>query len=431
VSGKLGAILVAALLASAAQAGGEGCRDGRLDLTAGLERIEKRAREAAAKVMEGRLAEEKRLPNPRAAKQVQAPSGASADASPVDNPSLPELFALAIDNELLDVSERQAFSASLNPFAFVTLFRPGVAEDEKKYQSYWWLRKLDGKLTLGGKGDAFDRDGDGKADEALRAKDLSDSVTWEVRFRAIGSRDRREKPFVDRYRKKVAHLVEAEVDAYGSFVTANWRPPRADSDACMSADDLEALLKEPALQAQLAEVGVRSLRTTEAIDAAVKDVDRRLVITLFASGTRREEELGPDKTSFGVRAGWGRGLLDHTVNLDWSEQEGIRAAPDPRVFKFGYQASGEIQGAGFEGSRLSVFGAWERYSNVPSAKHRTVAKAGGKLEVRLADGLTLPISVTWANHRDLLSDSDEIVRNVAIALDLSDLRKPKKSPSAP
>jgi hypothetical protein len=60
-----------------------------------------------------------------------------------------------------------------------------------------------------------------------------------------------------------------------------------------------------------------------------------------------------------------------------------------------------------------------------------VAKAGGKLEIKLAEAITLPVSVTWANHRDLLTDAGDVVGNVAIALDLSDLRKAKKKDGSP
>jgi hypothetical protein len=408
----------------------QACRDGRLSLTDALTRIEARATELADQRRNTDLAALRRQPNPRAAKQVQASSGANASVSPVDNPSLPELFALAIDNGLVDVSEEHAISASLNPFAFVTLVRPDVADHEKDYQAYSWLRRLDGKVTLGGQGDAFDRDGDGEVDEALRAQSLSDSVAWEVRARVIGSRDRRDKGFVDRYSTKVKPFLEAELSAYRKFLTSSFTPKlmqAADDSACIEPAALEKLLADPELASELANVGGRSKETLEVIDGLVKDVDRSLVVTVFASGTRREDELGPDKTGFGLRAGWGRGLLDHTLNVDWTKLEGLQGAPDARVTKVGYQASGEIQGAGFEGSRLSFFGAFEHYSNVPAAKHRTVAMAGGKLEVRLADGLTLPLSVTWANHRDLLTDADDIVGNVAIALDLSDLRKAKKA----
>ena len=89
---------------------------------------------------------------------------------------------------------------------------------------------------------------------------------------------------------------------------------------------------------------------------------------------------------------------------------------------------GLLRARGYEDSQLSLFAAWERYSNVPSAAHRTIAKAGGKLELRLAPGLTVPLSVTWANHADLLTDADTIVGHVGIGLDLADRRKAKAAP---
>jgi hypothetical protein len=421
-------VLVASL-AAATHMWGQACPDGQMSITDAMQRAQAVAEVAEAMatwdIAAARLAEAKERPNPRAAKQVQAPSDASPSASPVDAPSMPELVGLAIDSKLLSLSEQQAFSVSLNPFAFATLARPNMSETE--YQSFAWLRRLDGQLSLGGQGVSFDRDGDGKADPALRVENLADSVAWEVRVRILGSRDRREKSFVDRYTKRVLQPLGDELDA--TKPVAELLQKAADANTlCLTDAQFEAAVSDPSLRPRLERLAQLAASTRAAMDQSVKDLDRRLVVTLFASGTERKAELGPDKTGFGLRAGWGRGLLDHTLNVDWNRLENLAGAPDARTFKLGYEASGELGGAGFEGSKLSLFAAYERYSNVPEAKHRTIAKAGGKLDVRLADGLRLPLSVTWANHKDLLAGADEVVGNVAITLDLSDLRKKKATP---
>jgi hypothetical protein len=401
------------------------CPEGRINLTEALERVPALAEaQATQRVAENRLQVEKERPNPRAAKQIQAPSHASSSASPVDAPSLPELLGLAVDSKLLNVGDQQAFSASLNPFAFVSLARSAMSEQE--YQSYSWLRRLDGQVSLGGQGDSFDRDGDGKADEALQAKELSDSVSWEVRLRVFGSRDRRETSFVRQFERAVLQPLEEEIGA--AKEVARVLAGAADTNGCLTEADVTRVLSVSDHRAKLQRLATTSRTTRETIDRTIKDIDRRLVVTVFASGTRRETELGPDKMGFGLRAGWGRGLLDHTFNVDWNQLENLAGAPDARTFKVGYEASGELSGAGFEGSKVSLFAAFEHYSNVPNAKHPTIAKAGGKLDVRLADGLRLPLSVTWANHQDLLTGADTIVGNVAVTLDLSDLRKKKPTP---
>ncbi len=48
-----------------------------------------------------------------------------------------------------------------------------------------------------------------------------------------------------------------------------------------------------------------------------------------------------------------------------------------------------------------------------------------KLEFPLADGLAVPLSVTYANHKDLLEGEDEIRGHIGISYDFSKLLKPK------
>jgi hypothetical protein len=46
-----------------------------------------------------------------------------------------------------------------------------------------------------------------------------------------------------------------------------------------------------------------------------------------------------------------------------------------------------------------------------------------KLEIPIVKGVKLPISVTWADHKDLLTDEDEVVGHFALSIDFSELRK--------
>jgi hypothetical protein len=109
---------------------------------------------------------------------------------------------------------------------------------------------------------------------------------------------------------------------------------------------------------------------------------------------QREETLGVDRFGLGFRRVVGLCPVDHTLNVDWMRDEQDLQGLHPTRFKVGYQATANIRSRGYEDSHVSLFAAYERYSNVPSAAHRTIAKAGGKLELRLAAGLTLPVSVT-------------------------------------
>ena len=42
-----------------------------------------------------------------------------------------------------------------------------------------------------------------------------------------------------------------------------------------------------------------------------------------------------------------------------------------------------------------------------------------RLEVPLRDGITLPLSVTWASHRDLLTEESDIRGNIGFTFNFS------------
>jgi hypothetical protein len=370
-----------------------------------------------------------RSQNPDVAKQVQTPSTASATVSPVDRPSLPGLLALALDGNLVKLGEKPALTTSLSPFAFLALARPDVVDDQRQYERYRLLRRLDGSLSLGGKGESFDRDGDGKADPALDSEDLADSIAWEVRVQVLGSRDQRDPRYARLLPAVVGPPMGDELTAYGDFLAALGDPaqhpdaPTPDADGCWNRKALDEYLA--GVEETLVPLGRKTMDTRGRLSDVRRRIDRSLVVTLFSSGVRRKETLGVDRYGFGARAARGLGPFDHTLNAAWSRDEEDLQGLRPTRLKLGYQATASLKARGYEESQVSLFAAWERYSNVPSAAHRTIAKAGGKLELRLAPGLTLPVSITWANHADLLTGADSIIGHIGIGLDLSDRRKAK------
>jgi len=124
-------------------------------------------------------------------KQVAAPAGTGNATTLVNGASFPELLGLAFEDHLVNVSNGVT-TLDLNLFSFKALISPEVLDKDTQYQEYSGLRKFGGSLSFGGKGDSFDRNGDGTADPALDAKNPADIVKWEVRYRFSGSRDRRE-----------------------------------------------------------------------------------------------------------------------------------------------------------------------------------------------------------------------------------------------
>ena len=67
--------------------------------------------------------------------------------------------------------------------------------------------------------------------------------------------------------------------------------------------------------------------------------------------------------------------------------------------------------AGFNGQGIksSVSLVYEKFDNVPGAMHDEIAKLGVKFEYKVNQNVTVPLSITWVNHEDLLSDEDEVV----------------------
>jgi hypothetical protein len=80
---------------------------------------------------------------------------------------------------------------------------------------------------------------------------------------------------------------------------------------------------------------------------------------------------------------------------------------------------------GRNGVEASIGATYETFDHVPDAKHDTNAKAGVKLEFPVREGVEVPVSVTWVNHKDLLSDEDEIVGHFGVSFDASGLLKKK------
>ena len=159
------------------------------------------------------LAASEPLTSPSAV-QALASSGTGQVVTTVNRPDFSSLIATAVENKLID-SSNGVYTISLTPFAFLTLAKPQYLFDQSLYvkASAEWLRRFGGKVSLGGKGDSFDRNGDGKPDEAIQAKQLGDIVTWEVLYRVIGSRDRRDTKNFEIFDKAVRDQFSQSLDA--------------------------------------------------------------------------------------------------------------------------------------------------------------------------------------------------------------------------
>ena len=380
-------------------------------------------------------AQESPLSNPPE-KQLGAPSSTNLGSTVVDRPSFSELLGLAFDNDLVALGDGVA-SFSLDIFAFLALANPAVLDQQSKYGKYDFWRRFGASVSLGGKGDSFDRDGDGKKDEALKAEKLSDIVTWEARYRLFGTRDRRDNKNFSKYLTALG-LAHGEISKKAAeFLNKHekdWLEKSPDGRSYYSEDKVDKTLSDPQVEKELMEIAKISKEMADKYEDVGKEIDKSPVVTIAASGTSRDyKKYGPSKLALGLRGVWGWGNWDNTFNFEWSKIESLQENPAGRAgheIKLAYQASTlwlKNSAICEEGITVAAGMAAEFYSNIPDALHDSIIKASVQLVYPVAKSVSIPVSVTWANHRDLLSKEGFVRGNIGLSVDLSQFQKKKKS----
>jgi len=375
------------------------------------------------------------------AKQLGAPASARGSLSVADEPSFPELIGLAFDSNLVKLQD-SVFTLDLNAFAFRTLARPAILDRQSLYGSAGntLLRRFGGAISFGGKGDRFDRDGDGSVDEPLTAELPTEIVTFEVRARVVGSRDRRDDGPFQRYVSRVLQPDQDLNDAIAAFLISHDAEIRqmsvlvnpADPAAGRTPDTalFAAFLERPEIAAELVKLARTYQTRLRANQEALRDLDHAMVWTAVVGGTRQAAKFGPDRLKVALRGVVGTAGIDHTLNLEWSRAERIGAGGEPRAWKAAYQMAGlMLRDSALlrEGIKVAVGFNAEHFQNVADVRHDTIVTAGVRVDLPLTRGIIVPISVNYANHRDLLTDERQILGHVGFGLDLSDLVKRRPS----
>jgi hypothetical protein len=334
-----------------------------------------------------------------------------------------------IEHDLVESSNGQV-TVDLNMFAFKALRDSTLLVDQARYEKYATLRRFGGTLSLGGKGERFDRDGDGEVDDALEAEELNDIVTWEFRLRLFGSRDRRDPKNYHGFFSAVANYREDKVLdevtlTIGLKEILAGAQDYKDERGCFDVESLKNYLSD---YKKKNEDKIKSAQETmtdaeEKIRGYSKGIDRAPILTLVLGGVERGDEFGPNKEMAALRFAWG----DFQANLEHSRSDGLMGAADPETWKLSAKYSAlvwrELAG---DGAELSLEGSYETFDNVPDAKHDTNSTVGLKLSIPLTEAISIPASVVWANHVDLLSDEDTIRGHVGFSLDLGKLLKTKQ-----
>lgn len=373
--------------------------------------------------------EERKAPE---AEKTGAPSMSSGSTSLVDSPAFTEALKLAWESGLVSDGDG-ALTIDLNLFAFKAAGNEWVEMDQALYDTpaNRKLRRFGGAISFGGEGERFDRDGDGKADEPLQAEELGDIVTYELRYRIYGSRDRRERENVDRYFGSPA--AQAFREAYRGAAGEQGALAKAEGEIWQALEGTDAVAENCVSTEAIDEEFDRHHRgvaetiaaSRPALDSLLRTIDNAPILTLAVGGVERKDDFGSDERYAALRYAWS----SLEAELLYTEKDAFDPDdPDPTMLKLGAKYSWYVMEKvlGTAKTLLSLEGSYERFEDVPDAKHDTISKVGLKTEYALSDTTTIPISVTWANHEDLLSDEDEVRGHIGLSFDVGSLLGKKK-----
>jgi hypothetical protein len=350
--------------------------------------------------------------------QAAAPTTNAAD-DPVPDAAFPALIAMnyGIPTSSTDSG---AMTFDLTPFALVAVRNPDVIHKQSEYVKYDSLRKIGAALTLGGRGEVFDRDGDGQTDEGLESQDMSDIVSFEVRYRFVGSRDRRDAVNEQKYFGAMGRLFDPAAAAFAGVASsiASSAPTPQASGFCMA--DAEAMADTHATQIDPAVKVVQAY--LDARQRVLEEIDGASIWTAVAGATEQKDTFGPDRWWLGMRGAGGLGPdMGWSVSVDYGKTSALVGDDDATRIKAGAEWASLIGkrwvSPGQGGVRASLSAAYEKWSDVPGSADDNVASVNIKFSYPLTDTIQVPLSLTWANKSELLQDESEVRGYIGFTFD--------------
>jgi hypothetical protein len=381
-------------------------------------------------------------------KQQSAPAASGTNVTLVNGADFTKLISVAFDRTV-GAGDNSPVTLHVNPFLIQAAQDPSSYYLQNEYEKTHnrWLRSFEGTVSFGGQGDPFDRDGDGTVDEALDADKLDDIVAWEVRWQLPWfTRDRRDRKNFEKF-VEVSRASEglAELqNATAALLSTSTGPLEEFNRGPVAYDELgnprvrdgrelrnrdcydpDELLAQAWFVEKLDAVVVAEQNLRKSFDDAAEQIDNAMIWTIVGTGVSRGEEFGADRYGAGVR-GSARGF---TLNLDWLLMEGQLDQSDSNQVKLGLEYGTQIlQGMPLlydnNGLDVAVSVLAEFFDDVPDAKHDSNLKLQTRLAIPIAQGVTVPLSLTWANHEDLFSDGDEVFGHIGLNFDIDGLLAP-------
>jgi hypothetical protein len=346
--------------------------------------------------------------------QASSPAGSSVSPDVTGKASFPDLVGVALDSAFGTGSPDQAVTLQLSPFAIEAAIDKTVVDNPDRYESRKGLRRIGLSATFGGKPDDDSAFAKGQAGSAA-TRNVSDIVVLQGSYRAVGTRDRRDYP--EKYRQEVAN----EQEALNALLVKIAQDPDLTLVLGLSEEEqCNAFLAYLRRHADVARSLTKTVQQFEAdLDRVNQDIDRSFLLTFRASAELRKEFVGRDKYRFGLVAEGLLGPVDFTGNAEYRIDQDLGGGSD-QEFRFALMAAGKLlrkSAVSENGLDLSLSGSGQ----FRNRGRDTILSVNLKLEYPLAGGLSIPFSITYANHSETLKD--KIVRgNFGISYDLSALK---------
>jgi len=407
------------------------------------------------------------LETSRTDKQIGSSARTTGSTSATDKPGIPYLLGLAIDHGAVTQNiNGSTLTLSSSPYALIASI-PGNGDTAETYNNY-------SDFTRVGVSASFDLQDQNDPLASVHRKQLSE---WSVKFRILGDRSARSEAAHTLFQQLMLPALQNEANVLGSGVQLEFGGEDAanalQAFATGTAADIAAYVSSPnysdgsaedeltkritdsvqhRIYANIAsfalppdQIDILSsfltrfktatdavLSSSNTLDAAIKDLAQKATLTLGYFNER-----GSGTGSYSVAKLMFEKKPPHFTQIDFNASASAYHDPNPTLnqttFRDATAALGFLQPFGKspfltdpnDKSRITVSfsGRYERLQenrHVPNKK-ADIAVANWKIEIPVGQGVSLPISITYANATELINEQD-VRGNFGITFDLDKLR---------
>ena len=351
-------------------------------------------------------------------KQPEVASSSSVSPALVDRAGFTSLLSAALDGALGAGGNDQAITLQLNLFGLVAAKDSTVLDSPTRYAQYSAIRRLAVAVTLGGKADEGSVAASGTTDSSRR-KNITDIVHFQGKYRILGSRDRRDHWSGDGgYMKTMSAHQDAAMKSFEPLFTA----PQPEE---LSKPGVTEKLKFDYWLAYLNHHPGVAAAMKDAVHAYNKEldglnerIDNSFLLTLQVTGDVRSKDNGQDKLVVELIGESATGGIDFTGNLSYMFAERDGGQRDAEAKLAAGVATKLLRASAV--SREGIDLSFNLAGQVRNHGRGDIFSLNTKLDFPLANGLKIPLSLTWANRSDLVKE--KIVRgNFGLSYDLSAL----------